>query len=385
MTLRLLTLFLTLILAFSFLGPNFILANSDHALDYDFAIYDRNQQVFLFSDKVSGVGQRKFTFLESRPITTMEAPLGLWGAPYFAPLGDTFISKTKDSHLDFGDFIIIMDPENPHQPLIDRPNDRSSAYTMVNDGDNVFAIYDKLNYFIFDKYDSELKPLKSMELDKGDLQIAANQWLSIDDRLYLLVGYIFLEEQEADPSNIEIHSEIWAMTKDLEIVEKYPLSELQGFNIRMTYDGDYFYITNTVSTSDKDSDIPSNSVYRYRLDDEESAMVLEQTIHLSEKAPRDIFYDEVNHRLFIFHDPHQLNYLRWTIYDLDSQAENILEFPHHRADDLSFAEPFFTMQEGEYYFLIRDELMIYDPLSGDLLQVDLSDTKIEKPQTIIFH
>ena len=344
---------------------------------YDFAIYDRNQMTWLYSELEAGDGElRLVDSLKRRGEDSR-----YWGSPFSWEVDGTYFTKTSASERDLRVSLVRINPDVPAQPLTQKlAKDSIDIYASAADQEFFYTIDVFVDHLVFKKYDHDFSLLKTTEILNQGKNIAANQLLSLGDHLYLLAGIV-------DPSKnpVSIESEIWKLDKDFNIQETYPLPKSSGVLLRMMHDGEFFYITRPIGDSNVSNGAASHSILVYQENELEKHMDFVREIELTAAFPKELVYDEMSQCLLIFHDSHRLSHLCWTVYDLKTDQEHLLDYPDYiPGNDQVPRDPNFALHDGKCYILFKDHLEIYDVALDQRHQLDYPDEASE-PFFIVFN
>lgn len=344
---------------------------------YDFAIYDRNNKTYLYSNPEGNTQAASLVDTLKRKGEDYR----FWGLPFSWEMDGSFFTKTTASAKDLKVSLVKISPDSPANPSYKGlTSDSIDIYTSAVDQEFFYTIDVYIDRLMFKKYDQNLKFLKKTEIDNKGRNIAANQLLSIGADLFLLVGIV-------DPQQnvVSIKSEIWKLDKDFNILETYSLPESKGFLLRMVHDGEFFYITSPISDSNASNGVPSHSIYVYQENVQKKRMEFVRTIELDSAFPKELSYDQASQCLLISHDSQRTANLCWTVYDLKNDQESRLDFPEYIPGTAKVPrDPNFIVHEGKCYILLKDHLAIYDLVLKQLSRLDYPDESIE-PFYIIFN
>lgn len=355
--------------------------NSTIKRDYSFAIYDaKNNVVCAYENENNGANKN-----HTQPILVNSSKikgenLYLRGVPYFYENEGLYVTKTAASPSDLKVSLSVLDSRNPERIKSKKLINIVDVYTLCSDSQYIYTVVCYIDRLEFYKYDYNLSLVSSKLIYNEGKSIAPYQLLSVDASLYLLVGYV-------DPLvSDEISTQIWKMDKDLNRNVIYNLPTLKGYNVRMIFSGEHFYVSNPNQTDNVYEGKGSCDINVFTEDTINHKMKWIKTITLENLYPESILFDKKNNKLLIQHDIYRSEELIWTVYDIENQTENILKFSKSMSTyDGEVLAPFFTINDGKYYFLFNEYMSIYNPQNKKLDKISYGTDEITQPAAMIFN
>lgn len=302
-----------------------------------------------------------------RLLESLKRPLQkrLWKES-FADAGDAYVARSIDGD-DLKIFLDSIDKKTLKETI--EPAKGNSVYASATDGKYFYATVvftDKIDFY---KYDLSMKEVIHTSIPNGETINASNQFLCIDDNLYLLVSNVVRDSGETQ-------TELWKMSKDFEILEQINLEE-SGALLRMANHGHTLFISELFEVG-RDAGEPraGHRLLIYDLDKRSK-----KTIELSIPYPNLLYYDTARNSVIIENDGHFNQDFPWSIINLATREEKILTFPDFSPND--YQPPFFTMQGDDYYFLFKDTLIVYHPDTEQKDRIDLKEYGITDAHALI--
>lgn len=325
-------------------------------IDFDLAIFDRDK-IVTFNHKENG--------LES--IETLSRPTSkLFWKESFTETDKAYLARTLEGD-DFQILLSSIDKETLVETV--KPSQGRSIYTSFTDGDYFYTTTVFTDRIEFYKYNLSMELVHQAAIPNGETQNASNQFLLINDQLYLLVTNIIVATGEPQ-------TELWQMTKDFTLVDKINLDEGSAL-LRMVNVGEQIYITEKFRGYQSNGEpMGSNRLITYHLGTGEK-----NVITLSNPYPHNIYHDQVLNNLVIKHENPLDSSFLWTILNLDTGEEKIISFPEYQ--DKNNRPPFFTIKEEHYYFLFSDVLVLYNPKTSEKTEIDLKPYQIQDAHALI--
>lgn len=284
----------------------------------------------------------------------------------FAEAEHAYVARTLE-----GDDRKVMLSSIDKESLVEtvRPAQANSVYTTVTDGDYVYIaclFTDRIDFY---KYNLNMDIVHQLSVPNVETQNASNQFLILNDSLYLLVTNLVIATGEAQV-------ELWQMDKAFNIIDKINLDESSAL-LRMVNVDDMLYITERYNGFTSNGEpIGSDRIISYHLGTGEKSVL--QIGHL---YPNNIYYDKYRNSLVIEHSKHLENNFLWTMLNLDTGIETTVDFPEY--GNRGYQPPFCVIGDDNYYFLFNDVLVIYVPETGEKREIDLIQYGITQAHAIV--
>ena len=155
----------------------------------------------------------------------------IYWAESFSEAGSYSTAKTKDTS-GLKRYVSRINKETLSETF--KLAEGNDAYASITDGNYLYATAVFTDRIEFYKYDNNLEVVTNVTM-KNDGQLnASQQFVIIDNYLYLLVSTLDLSTQVPN-------AEIWKMDKEFNIVETYNLNETSAY-MRMVNVDDVLYI-----------------------------------------------------------------------------------------------------------------------------------------------
>lgn len=326
-------------------------------MPFQMAIFDNDKIVTFSNDK------NELTLLETIARPTKKP---FWKES-FTETDKAYLARTLEGD-DFKILLSSIDKETLIETV--KPSQGRSIYTSITDGNYFYTTTVFTDRIAFYKYNLSMELVHQVTVPNGETQNASNQFLVINDQLYLLVSNIVVATGKPQ-------TELWQMDKDFTITAKINLDEDSAL-LRMVNVGEQVYITETFKGYQSDGEpMGSKRLVTYHLGSGEK-----ETISLSTPYPHNVYYDQILNNLVIEHENSSNNLCLWTILNLDTREEKIISFPEYQ--DKNNLPPFFTIKEGQYYFLFNDVLVIYNPQTSEKTEINLKQYQIQNAHALIF-
>lgn len=284
----------------------------------------------------------------------------------FKSAGQRYVTKTLE-----GDGLTVylesIDGKTLEETI--QPALGNDAYTSTTDGNYFYAtavFIDRIDCY---KYDLQMKKILKKSIPNNEVINASNQFLVIDNSLYLLVSYV-------DKSTQQPGTCLWKMNKDFNIQEIIDLNDSSAY-LRMANVGEVLYIPESYKGSDSNGE-PKTGKQIMVFD-----LVKREKRYLptSAKYPKSIVYNQESESIIIENDGAFTKTFSWTIHNLQTGQEKLLTLPvsYRRG----YLPPFVSYQKNRIYFLFSDYLIQYDILSEKIVTIDLKKYHIHNAHAMI--
>ena len=185
-----------------------------------------------------------------------------------------------------------------------------------------------------------------------------------------------------DPANYQgtVFTEVWELSEDLEVLYRFDLQvgdpDLYHNYHNLIQIGENFYLSES-STWTREENMIGKNILRYNYKTGEKEFIPLKTL-----APTELYFDKERNVLQVLHDQTQVNPYTWTLINLTTGDQRILEFDR---DDYHAAwNPFSTFYDGHYYYLFDTKLVKYNYDTQEKTVYDLSEYGIESAEVIMF-
>lgn len=324
--------------------------------DYQFAIFDKKDvQTFSVSkgqlQPLEKIRRKNTKFFEKES---------------FKQAGHRYLAKTLE-----GDGLKVF-LESINQKTLEekiQPALGNDAYTSITDGRYFYAtavFTDRLDFY---KYDLNLKKVLKKSIPNNEHINASNQFLLIDDQLYLLVSYV--DKASGLPGTC-----LWLMDKAFNIKERIDLEDSSAF-LRMANVGHTLYLPESFRGRDANGEpLSGQQIMIFDLDSRQK-----NYFPSSAKYPKSIFYHQGSKQLIIENDAFYNKDFSWTLIEISAMKEKMIKIkPQGKRD---YLPPFLANDKSRLYFLFSDQLLDYHLNTGKLKRTDLKPFGIRDAHAII--
>ncbi|HEL1075859.1 TPA: hypothetical protein TVE87_001850 [Streptococcus equi subsp. zooepidemicus] len=323
---------------------------------YQVAIFDKDH-VRTFMEKADGLV----------PVETISRTQHkLFERESFKQAKQGYFAKTREGN-DLKVLLTHIDQASLEEKVLHA--DGNDAYTSTTDGDYFYttAVFaDRIDCY---RYDRHLKKQAHKSIPNQDTINASNQFLVIDDTLYLLVSAVDIKSQQPK-------TELWKMDKSFTITDRIDLNESTAY-LRMVNVGRTLYITQAADgILETGEPRPGNKVMTYDLDSGQKSYLM---LHVN--SPRAIYHHAKTNELIIENDQHYNPDFAWTIYQLDTGEERTIRFEELAGQETS--SPYFMMTSNSYYFLFPKKLYRYDCSSHQMTCINLDQYGVTHAHAMI--
>lgn len=323
--------------------------------DYKMAIWD-SDKIAVFDDydlnELKGNIARKEKYI--------------YWAESFSEAGSYSTAKTKDIPA-LKRFVSRINKETLSETF--KLAEGNDAYASITDGDYLYATAVFTDRIEFYKYDNNLEVVTNVTM-KNDGQLnASQQFVIIDNYLYLLVTTLDLSTQVPN-------AEIWKMDKEFNIVETYNLNETSAY-MRMVNVDDILYIVEALDGRNSNGEYKSgNKLLVFDLKSQNK-----NYIDIPDKYPTNIHYDAKNNQLIIENEGLYNGEFSFTTVNLENLEEENIHLDGFSTEQ--YIAPYFTFKDNIYYFLFNDSLVKYDILDKKQTVISLENYKIKDAHYLI--
>ncbi|HEP1274897.1 TPA: hypothetical protein VB410_001653 [Streptococcus pyogenes] len=323
---------------------------------YQLAIFDKNQiKTFMISGS------------SLKPVETIKrTETKTFDKESFKAFGNQYVTKTLEG-TGLNVYLERIDKKTLTEAI--RPAPGNDAYTSIVDNQYFYttAVFtDRIDFY---KFDNQLKKVLHQKIPNNEYLNASNQFLIIDDHLYLLVSYVDKNTQKPGTS-------LWKMDKAFNLIETIDLEDESAY-LRMVNVGHKLYLPETFAGRLPNGEPKSgNRIMVFDLDKREKYY-----LPSSIKYPKSIYYQESTNQLVIENDGFYNKNFPWTTHDLSTHVEQTII--HEMPKGKEYSPPFFAKNDTSYYFLFSDYLIVYDCQSGQKTSISLSEFKIDSAHAMI--
>lgn len=236
--------------------------------------------------------------------------------------------------------------------------------SIVNDG---FTLY---------CYDYDLQLQKKESFSVPDALIVVSDLVESEEGIYLLCGRI---PRDAAPNYCE--NQLWYLDDNLTIQEQIDLNYTQGSLTGMVKKGPLFYLANPVEgVSSTGEAVAKQEIKVFDLEQKS----FQASLPLTVAYPSKLRYNPHTDTLIVRHSDSRLRYQAWTLIDLASGEQTVLDYTQlnipveEAATGISIVP-----QESKYYILYDRYLIIYDHVSKTYVRADLTEMGLQSPHGLI--
>ncbi|CAM4098323.1 hypothetical protein AT575_07555 [Streptococcus penaeicida] len=324
--------------------------------DYQFAIFDKKDvQTFSVSkgqlQPLEKLRRKNTKFFEKES---------------FKQAGHRYLAKTLE-----GDglkvFLESIDQKTLEEKI--QPALGNDAYASITDGKYFYATAVFTDRIDFYKYDLNLKKVLKKSIPNDEHINASNQFLLIDDQLYLLVSYV--DKASGLPGTC-----LWLMDKAFNIKERIDLEDTSAY-LRMANVGHTLYLPASFRGRDANGEpLSGRQVMVFDLDSRQKYY-----FPSSAKYPKSIFYHQGSKQLIIENDAFYNKDFSWTLIEISAMKEKMVKIkPQGKRD---YLPPFLANDKSRLYFLFSDQLLDYHLNTGKLKRTDLKLFGIKDAHALI--
>ncbi|HEM6155764.1 TPA: hypothetical protein U2C24_000123 [Streptococcus suis] len=353
---------------------------TNDAKDYDFVIFD-DQRAITFNDE-----QGKLTKIEDRKLFSDGEQLQ--NVDFFESQGMIYGTILHTYPVEFKHY--RLDKEKLKMEKIVKPKGKD-AYPAAFNGKFFYsaAIFsDRVEIYKYDT-DFELILQKDFGIEEWG-QLMVYDIIIKEGKLYLSISgekFEDLNKLMNDPVNYHgtVFHEIWELSEDLEVLQRFDLQGVGAPDLYHNYHNlipigdDTFYLSETYTWTRKEDivDMVGKNILRYNYKTGEKEFIPLKTL-----APTELHYDKERNVLQVLHDQLQVDPYTWTLINLTTGDQRILEFDR---DDYHAAwNPFSTFYDGHYYYLFDTKLVKYNYDTQEQVVYDLTEYGIDSAEVIMF-
>lgn len=325
---------------------------------YQLAIFDQNQiTTFMISGN------------SLKPVETIKrTETKMFDKESFKALGNQYVTKTLEGT---GLNVYLEKIDKKTLTEVIRPAPGNDAYTSIADNQYFYttAVFtDRIDFY---KFDNHLNKVLHKKIPNQESLNASNQFLIIDDYLYLLVSYVNKNTQKPGTS-------LWKMDKTFNLIETIDLEDTSAY-LRMVNVGHKLYLPETFAGRLPNGEPKSgNRIMVFDLESREKDYLTS-----SVKYPKSIDYQESTNQLVIENDGFYNTNFPWTTHNLSTHVEQTIR--HEMPKGKDYSPPFFVKNDRSYYFLFSDYLIVYDSQSGQKTSISLSEFNIDSAHAMILN
>ncbi|MYN70092.1 hypothetical protein GLP18_07640 [Streptococcus suis] len=351
------------------------LATND-AKDYDFVIFD-DQRAITFNDE-----QGKLTKIEDRNLFSDGKQLQ--NVDFFESQGMIYGTTLHTYPVEFKHY--RLNKEKLKMEKIVKPQGKDS-YPATFNGKYFYSVAifsDRVEIYKYDT-DFELILQKDFGIEEWG-QLMVYDIITKEGKLYLSISGEKFEDLKKfmnDPVNYHgaVFTEIWELSEDLEVLQRFDLQGIGDPNLYHNYHqfiqiGDTFYLSESYTWT-REKDTTGQNILRYNIRTGDKEFIPLKTV-----APTKLHFDKERNVLQTLHDQTQVNPYTWTLINLTTGDQRILEFD--RDEYPAEWNPFSTLYDGNYYFLFDTKLVKYNYDTQEQVVYDLTEYGIESAEVIMF-
>lgn len=355
------------------------LSNSN-TKNYDFVIFD-DQKAITFRDD-----QEKLVKIEERKLFSGDGQLQ--NVDFFEDKGTVYGTSVHSYPIEFKHYRLNKETLKMEKIVKPKGKDAFTASFHHNFFYATAVFNDRIEIYKYDT-DFNLVLQKDFRIEEWG-QLVTYDMISQNDRLYLSIGgdrFENLDDVINEPSLYHgiPFSEIWELTDDLELVQQFDLQlgdpNLQHNYMNMIMVDDTIYLSDgytwTYANKQVEAAKPGKNILSSNLKTGKK-----QFIPLTKPAPTDLSFDKERKILQVLHSQIEVDPYTWTLIDLVTGNQRVLEFDRH--DYETDWTPFSTFHNGNYYYLFNTKLVKYNYDTQEQTVYDLSKYGITSAEVIMF-
>ncbi|HEM4412637.1 TPA: hypothetical protein U1Y64_000350 [Streptococcus suis] len=348
---------------------------TNEAKNYDFVIFD-DQRAITFNDE-----QGKLTKIEDRKLFSDGGQLQ--NVDFFESQGMIYGTTVYPHPVEFKHY--RLDKEKLKMETMVKPEGKD-AYPAAFNGKFFYsaAIFsDRVEIYKYNT-DFELILQKDFGIEEWG-RLMVYDIITKEGKLYLSISgekFEDLNKLMNDPVNYQgtVFTEVWELSEDIEVLHRFDLQvgdpDLYHNYHNLIQIGDTFYLSES-STWTREENMIGKNILRYNYKTGEKEFTPLKTL-----APTELYFDKERNVLQVLHDQTQVNPYTWTLINLTTGDQRILEFDR---DDYHAAwNPFSTFYDGHYYYLFDTKLVKYNYDTQEQVVYDLTEYGIESAEVIMF-
>lgn len=236
-------------------------------------------------------------------------------------------------------------------------------YAQTIDDQYCYGVEVLPDQFIIHRFDFNLKEIDSKNFSDYSGIAVVNQILSDNEKIYLLVGIV-----PSDASYGSAENHLYILDDSMNLMQDIDLGLYDGSYTSMIEAGNDLYLCSPAKGYDlsKYTSYSNNEMAVFDLDTQS----ITATVSLELTSPESI--TACGEYLVIAADPSTFGSYAWELYSISDGSQHLLQFPDTSEEQPQ--TPFAAVHNGLCYFVFRNRIETYNPVSGEQNTIALSDT-----------